>query len=139
MVARFRRLFVSLTICALLWTVQAKPAMANSIPTKSDGVSIVVGVLAIGAAIGVGVYLAVRPHSAGITGGASSGPNGLQLISESDRQTYVLAGELSSIQSGERIRVIGKKQKKRADGSHELIAEKLAKDYGACKAQPVGQ
>src|ERR1700729_3226084 len=112
MIARLRRLFANLTICALLWTVQTKPAMANSIPTKSDEVWIVVGVLAIGAAIGVGVYLAVRPHSRGITGCASSGPNGLQLVSESDRQTCVLAGELSSIQFGERIRVIGKKQKK---------------------------
>jgi hypothetical protein len=32
--------------------------------------------------------------------------------------------------------VIGKKQRKRADGPRQLIAEKLARDYGACKAQP---
>ena len=139
MITRFRKLFASLTMCALLWTVETKPAMANSIPTKSDEVWIVVGVLAIGAAIGVGVYLAVRPHSRDITGCASSGPNGLQLVSESDRQTYVLAGELSSIQSGERIRVIGKKQRTREDRPRQIIVEKLANDYGACTAQPGGQ
>jgi hypothetical protein len=139
MIARFRKLLASLTICALLWTAQAKPAMATSLPTKSDEVWIVAGVVAIGAAIGIGVYLAVRPHSRGVVGCTSSGPNGLQLVSESDQQIYLLAGGVISIQSGERIRVIGKKQKKRADGPRQFIVEKLAENYGACTAQPVGQ
>jgi hypothetical protein len=139
MIARFRKLLASLTICALLWTAQAKPAMATSLPTKSDEVWIVAGVVAIGAAIGIGVYLAVRPHSRGVAGCTSSGPNGLQLVSESDQQIYLLAGGVISIQSGERIRVIGKKQKKRADGPRQFIVEKLAENYGACTAQPVGQ
>jgi hypothetical protein len=52
MIARLRKLFASLTICALLWTAQAQPEMANSLPTKSDEVWIEVGVVAIGAAIG---------------------------------------------------------------------------------------
>jgi hypothetical protein len=139
MTARLRKLFTSFTICALLWTAQAKPAMANSLPTKSDEVWIVVGVVAIGAAIGIGVYLAVRPHSRSVVGCASSGPNGLQLVSESDQQSYLLVGEVSSIQSPERIRVIGKKQKTREDRPRQLIVEKLANDYGACTAQPGGQ
>jgi hypothetical protein len=136
--ARLGKCFACLTISTLLWTAQTKPAVADSLPTKSDRVWIVVGVVAIGAAIGIGVYLAVRPHSRGVVGCTSSGPNGLQLVSESDQQTYVLAGEVSSIQSGERVRVSGKKQKSEA-GPRQLIVEMLAKDYGACKAQPGGQ
>jgi hypothetical protein len=136
MIARLRKLFANLTICALLWTVQTKPAMANSLPTKSDEVWIVVGVVAIGAAIGIGVYLALRPDSRGVVGCPSSGPNKLQLVSESDQQSYGLAGEVTGIQSGERIRVICKKQKRRADGPHQFILEEFAKDYGACRAQP---
>jgi hypothetical protein len=138
MIARFRKLFASLTICALLWTVQAKPAMANSIPTKSDEVWIVVGVLAIGAAIGVGVYLAVRPHSRGITGCASSGPNGLQLVSESDQQTYALTGDVGGIKSGERIRLSGKKRTEYADMPRQFLVEKLNKDLGPCTVAPAG-
>ena len=136
MVARFRRLFVSLTICALLWTVQTKPAMANSIPTRSDEVWIVVGVLAIGAAIGVGVYLAVRPHSRGITGCASSGPNGLQLVSESDQQTYALTGDVSGIKSGERVRLSGKKRKENTAVPRQFLVEKLNKDLAPCTVAP---
>jgi hypothetical protein len=137
--ARIRKCLTILTICALLWTAQTKPAMANSLPTKSDDVWIVVAVVAIGAAIGIGVYLAVRPHNHGITGCTTSGPNGLQLVSESDQQIYALEGGVTSVQPGQRIRVIGKRQKKQADGSHQFIVEKLAKDYGACKTQPAGQ
>jgi hypothetical protein len=132
MMARPRKLFASLTICALLWTAQAKPSMANSLPTKSDETWIVVGVVAIDAAIGIGVYLAVRPHSRGVVGCTSSGPNGLQLVRENNQQTYVLAGELGSIQSGERIRVTGKKSEA---GPRQFIVEKLAKSYGASKTQ----
>jgi hypothetical protein len=137
--ASLRKFLTSLTILAVLWATQAQPAMANSLPTKGDDVWIVVAVVAIGAAIGIGVYLAVRPHSHGVIGCSSSGPNGLQLVSESDQQIYLLDGGVTSIQPGERIRVIGKRQKKQADGPRHFIVEKLGKDYGACKTQPAGQ
>jgi hypothetical protein len=79
--------------------------------------------------------MAVRPDSRGVVGCTSSGPNGLQLVSESDQQIYVLAGGVISIQPREPIRLIGKKQKKRADGARQFIVEKLATSYGACKTQ----
>jgi hypothetical protein len=130
--AGVRKSLISFTILALFWTADARPAVANSIPTKSDANWIALGVAAIGAAIGIGVYLAVRPHSRGITGCASSGLNGLQLVSEGDQQIYALVGDTAGITSGERVRVSGKREKKSDGASRQFLVEKLNKTYGSC-------
>ena len=104
--------------------------------TKSQARWIVVGIAAIGAGIGLGIYSAVRPHGHSLTGCAGSGPDGPELASESDQQTYALTGELAGIKSGERIRVSGKKGRKSAGAHTQFHVEKLSRDFGACKAQP---
>lgn len=137
-----RNILAKVLICALFVATSTEPAIAdrprpaNSIPTQSDVVWIGVGVAAIGAAVAFGIYFAVRPHGQRITGCAGSGPNGLQLVSESDQQTYVLAGDLAGIQPGERIRVSGKKEKKTAGGPRPFLVEKTAKILGSCRVQP---
>jgi hypothetical protein len=138
--AILRNILTSITICALLATTTTEPAMASrprpadSLPTRSDIVWIGVAIAAIGAAIGIGIYFAVRQHGHSITGCAASGTNGLQLVSENDRQMYALSGEIAGIKSGDRIRVSGKKQKKDANVPPQFLVEKVNKDFGSCPA-----
>jgi len=133
-------LLAKAVVCALLVTTTVQPALAsrphplNTIPTKSQATWIVVAVVAIAAGVGVGVYFAVRPH--GLTGCASSGPNGLQLANESDQQTYALGGGTTDVKAGDRVRVSGKKEKRSAAGFRPFEVSKLVKDYGACPATP---
>jgi len=136
--ARVNRIVTAFALCALLATNASRPAVAirprpaNSLPTKSDVVLIGVAVAAIGAGVGFAIYFSVRPHNRSITGCASSGPGGMQLTSESDRQTYALVGDLGAVKSGDRVRVSGKQEKHSAAPSPQFLVEKLAKDYGPC-------
>ena len=137
MTARLRRHLAKVLVCIL---VTASAATANSQSdtigiTKGQERWIVVGIAAIGAGIGLGVYFAIH-HGHSIKGCAASGPGGLELQGRGDQPTYALVGGLGGIQSGERIRVSGKKAKTAAGASPQFIVEKLDKDYGACKALP---
>jgi hypothetical protein len=135
MTAGHRNLLAMVAACALLVTA-TDTAKAQIGVTKSQADWIVVGIAAIGAGIGLGIYFAVRPRGHSLTGCAGSGPDGPELVSENDQQTYALTGELAGIKSGERIRVSGKKEKKKASAPQQFLVEKLNKDFGACKAQP---
>jgi len=135
MTAGHRSIYAKVAVCALLVTVATKPAGANSIPTQSDVVWIGVGVAAIGAAIGVGIYYAAH-HNHSLTGCALSTANGFELQSQGDQLTYALVGDVAGIRSGERIRVSGKKEKKSVGANRQFIVERLNKDFGTCKIQP---
>lgn len=113
-------------------TALAKPAKANSIPTSTDVAWIGVAIGAIGAGIGIGIYVAIR-HNHSLTGCAVSGANGLQIQSQGDQQSFALIGEVAGIKSGDRVRVTGKKVKSNAGAPRQFLVEKLGKDYGACK------
>lgn len=110
-------------------------------PAKADYVSrgqvaaVIIGAVAVGAAIGVGIYFIVRKNSS-ITGCAASGSSSLSLQNEGDQQTYTLTGDIANIKAGDRIKVSGKKKKRDASGKRDFFMEKLVKDYGACKAPP---
>jgi hypothetical protein len=138
-----RSILAKVAVCALLASTSTQSAIANrsrpenSIPTKSDVAWIGVAVAAIGAGVGIGIYLAVRPHGQKITGCAAASPNGLQLVNESDQQTYTLIGTTAGITPGDRVRVSGKKEKNGAGPALQFLVEKSLKDFGACKAHPV--
>jgi hypothetical protein len=128
-----RRLAIVL-VCVLLVTT-TKPAMAQGkIVSNTDVALIVAAIVAIGAGIGIGIYILAR-KSPSLTGCASSGANGIQLMNESDHETYVLTGLVGGIKSDDRIRVTGKKLKG-ASNSRQFLVEKVAKDFGVCKVQP---
>ena len=99
--------------------------------SQGQVVAIGVGIAAIGAAIGVGVYFLVRKPPS-ITGCAAPGSDGLILRNENDANTYTLMGDTASIKAGERIRLTGKK-KSDPSGQHKFIVDKVSKNYGACK------
>ena len=135
MTAGHRNLLAMVAACALLVTA-TDTAKAQIGVTKSQANWIVVGIAAIGAGIGLGIYFAVRPHGHSLTGCAGSGSDGPELVSENDQQIYALTGELAGIKSGERIRVSGKKEMKKASAPQQFLVEKLNKNFGPCNAQP---
>jgi hypothetical protein len=131
-----RHRFVVLLFCASLLLLSAKPAAA-SIPTQGQVVLIFVGVAAIGAVIGVGIYYAARHNGAGsLTGCAIASDTGLSLQHEGDPFTYTLLGDTAAVKPGERIRISGKKRKAYPSGNHEFLVDKISKVYGPCKALP---
>ena len=121
----------------VLWVAFAfadRPAEA-SIPTGGQVAWIGVAIGAAGAAIGIGIYYAVR-HNRTVTGCAVSVPNGTTLTSESDKQTYSLTGDVAGIKSGDRVRVSGKKSKGKSAGVRQFLVEKVSRDFGACRDAP---
>jgi hypothetical protein len=142
MPATLRHKITGLTICAVLAIVAIRPAMAdhprpeNRIPTSGDIVWIGVGIAAIGAGIAIGIVLAVGHHNHNITGCVATGPNGLQLLSDNDQQTYALIGNTADIRAGDRVRVSARRQKTGVAEPRILAVDKLGKDFGSCTASP---
>lgn len=129
-----RRIVLVLLLC-LSMGFYTQPAEAQSPISQGQAVGILVAIVAIGAAIGVGVYFLVRrPPS--LTGCAVQGSSGLTLENETDHQVFMLIGDTANLKAGERVRVTGKKQKKDASGGRTFLVEKFNKDYGACKVSP---
>lgn len=129
---------ILLTVCLLVVSIAApsRAAAATSFdigPSKGEVTAIIIGILAVGAAIGVGIYFAVR-HSPSLTGCAVAAPGGLQLQNESDRQTYALIGDIAAIHPGDRVRVSGKRKKKDpAVPDRQFLVEHFAKKLGPCR------
>jgi hypothetical protein len=127
---RFR--FMVLLVCATL-LIGTASAKADTI--QNDAHWVIAGIVIASAAIAVVVVLVIkRPPS--IKGCAVSNQSSLELQNEGDQQTYTLIGDTAKIQSGERVRVTGKKKKKDGSGKQTFVVEKLAKNYGACKVLP---
>ena len=131
--ASLKRPLIALFICVFCFatTKTASAGIAGASDGKTAGV--IIALVGVGALIGVGVYFAVH-HGHSLKGCASTGPGGMQLLNESDQQTYALAGEVDEIKAGDRVRVSGKKQKP-TGGGRQFVATKLSKDYGPCKIQ----
>ena len=129
---RFRLIILLLCVSLLAVTV---PAQAQIGPTGGQVTGVVVAIVAVGAAIGVGAYFLIR-KAPSITGCADASPNGLSLQNEGDHQTYMLIGDVANIKADTRVRVSGKRKKKDASGKRDFLVEKLAKDYGSCKVLP---
>ena len=134
MIATLKRPLIILFLCAfsLITTKTASAGIAGTSDGKTAGV--IIALVGAGVLIGVGVYFALH-HGHSLKGCASSGPGGMQLLNESDQQTYALAGDVDGIKAGNRVRVSGNK-KKPTGNSRQFAATKLSKDYGPCKIQP---
>jgi hypothetical protein len=125
-----RRRFIALFVCLAL-LIPARPARAS---LGSDVAWVAVAIVVVTAAITTAVVMSVR-RSPTVTGCAADGPNGLQLQSEGDQQTFLLTGDTIGIKAGDRVKVQGKKSKDPSGNRHFLV-ERFKKDYGTCKAVP---
>lgn len=145
MPAWIRKVAVRIVVCALV-LAGVEPALASRPRASSTGygyqnshLGLELGLVAVGvgAAVGFGIYYGTHANHK-LTGCAATTPEGLTLTSDGGQQHWMLSGDVADIRSGDRVRVTGKKQKSSAE-PRQFIVEKLARDYGACKAQPGGQ
>jgi hypothetical protein len=103
----------------------------SQIVSNGQIAGVAAGIAGAGAAIGIGVFYAVH-HGHSLTGCTVSGSSGIELLSEGDRATWALVGEVNDIKPGERIHVSGKKEKKDSADKRQFLVEKVSKDFGPC-------
>ena len=130
----FLRYQIAIVLVGVSLFASPAPVKAQKIVSNGEIAGAIVGIAAAGVVIGVGTYYLLRKAS--ITGCAVSNQNGLELRNESDRQTYMLMGDTADIKAGDRIRVKGKKKKKDSPAGGKFLVEKLARNYGPCRALP---
>jgi hypothetical protein len=119
-------------VLALKQETQPPQLFTGSIgPSTGEIVGALVGIAAVGAGIGIGIYFVVK-HNHSVTGCARSTADGLTLTTEPDEHTYSLIGEVAGIKPGNRVRVSGKKGKEKSSGTPQFLVEKVSKDFGAC-------
>ena len=97
---------------AILSVAIATPARANQLQT--DATEIVIGIVAVTAAIVVVVTVLVlrhKPKKKVITGGVNSGANGMIVRNEKDRRDYALSGNMAAVKPGDRLWVFQMKNR----------------------------
>jgi hypothetical protein len=117
-----------LCVLCLATTRTASADIGNVGDAKATGV--IFAIVGVGALIGVAIYYAVH-HGHSLRGCASSRPDGIQILNEGDRQTYLLGGDVNGIKPGDRVRVSGDKQKN-GGSNRQFFVKKLSKNYGSC-------
>jgi hypothetical protein len=116
-----------------LSVVLVTPARADKLQT--EGEEIVIGIVAVAAALVVATVLIIHySKKRTITGCVSSGENAMTLIDEKDKQTYALSGNTAGIKPGDRMRLQGKKVKPK-DPDKTLVWEirEVKRDFGLCQ------
>lgn len=119
----------------LLCGAQAPTQCHESIgPSTGEVVGVAVGV---GAVIVVGTVVLVEVNKSHhtIKGCVSTGPNGLEVLNESDKKTYALVGVPANVKVGDIVKVNGNKDRKQKDsaGNQDFVVTKMSKNYGPCK------
>jgi hypothetical protein len=125
----FGRVVLAVVLCALL----ATPARADLKSQVSN--DIVAGVVVAAAVVVVAAILIVHySKKRTVTGCISSGPNGMTVTDEKDRQIYTLSGNIVGIKPGDRMKLHGKKIKLK-DHDKGLVweAKDVARDFGVCQ------
>jgi hypothetical protein len=111
------------------------PARADKLQT--EGEEIVIGIVAVAAALVVGTVLIIHySKKRTITGCVSSGETGMTVTDEKDRQIYALSGNTVGIRPSDRMKLQGKKVKpKSPDNTLVWETREVNKDFGLCQLQ----
>jgi hypothetical protein len=111
------------------------PARADKLQT--DGEEIVIGIVAVAAALVVGTILIIHySKKRAITGCVSSGETGMTVTDEKDKQIYALSGNTVGIKPGDRMKLQGKKVKlKSSDKTLVWETKQVNRDFGLCQPQ----
>jgi hypothetical protein len=89
--------------------------------------------IGIGAVAGAGVLFLAIHHCGTVPGCVQPGEDGLRLVDEKNKKSYVLAINALLLKPGQRVELKG--QKSKADsGAQTFEAKKLVKDLGSCDA-----
>ena len=124
-------------LIAVLCVTLARPARSETLTAARD--QIVIGIVAVGAGIGVLVTLLVlhaRHQHRVVTGCVSPRITGMSLTDEKDKRTYELAGDTAGVKPGDRMTLEGKPK----ETSKTLVLEvhKVTGDFGACQPPATG-
>jgi hypothetical protein len=120
--------------CATSSTCQVKSSDSLQIISGKQEAAIVVGAIAIIAAITVGAVLIYKSNGKKtVTGCVASSDRGMTLTGDEDRRVFVLAGTTQGLKPGERMKLKLKKVKG-AGKSVEWQPIKVSNDFGACPA-----
>ena len=112
---------------------QVRPRPQDTIGASHGQIAgAIAGIAGAGIALGIGVTLAIKHNNHAVTGCTRSGPDGLVLTSDPDKQGYTLVGDVAGIKPGDRVRVSGK-GKEKSTGTHQFLVEKVSKNFGACE------
>jgi hypothetical protein len=121
-------------IVALSFGLPVPVEAQNSGKIVSNGTiaGVIVGVIA-----GVAVVTIVAIHYSKkrtITGCVNSGPSGMTVTDEKDKQIYALSGDTTNIKPGDRMRLQGKKAKSKGpDKTLVWEVKKVTKNFGVCQ------
>jgi hypothetical protein len=134
MISPLQKKLTAIVLCISFFVFAPRHAKAQVAPSAAQAVGIFAVIAAVGAGIAVGIMVAVRHHPS-ITGCAAANGDSLTLLSEDDRQSYALSGDIAAIKAGDRVRLSGKKKSDRS-GNHMFEVLTFRKDYGPCHATP---
>jgi hypothetical protein len=120
-----------LVLIAVLCVALATPGRAETITAARD--QLVIGIVVVGAAIGVGVTLLIlheKRKNNTLTGCVGSVPGGMNVTDEKDKRVYALSGNPPGLKAGDRMTLEGR----RKNGGNALVFEArgVTKDLGAC-------
>jgi hypothetical protein len=120
-------------LVVILCAVLATPARAD---LRSQVNNDILAGVAVAAAIVVVAAILIVHYSKKrtVTGCVSSGPNGMTVTDEKDRQIYALSGNTVGITAGDRMKLYGKRIKSKGpDKTLVWEAGSVAKDFGVCQ------
>ena len=124
-------LFLAAALCGASTSVRAQvqnDSWGHIGPSTGEIVGILVGT---GVAIGVVVYLVI-PKQQTIEGCVEASDGNSRLTTEGTKHTYVLETGDVKLQAGRRVKLKGKRGRKKESGDREFEVRKLVKDEGAC-------
>ena len=125
-----------IVLVATLCVVLAIPARAAADSLDNIGRNIVLGIVAVSAALVVITVVIVHESrkKRTVTGCVASGANGMSVTDEKDKRIYALSGNTAGIQPGDRVTLHGKMANpKDANAPRSWEVNKETKDFGACK------
>jgi len=118
-----------------LSAVLITPARADKLQTDAE--EIVIGIVAVSAALVVGTVLIIHySKKRTITGCVSSVETGMTVTDDKDKQIYALSGNTVGIKPGDRMKLQGKKVKpKSPDKTLVWETREVNRDFGLCQPQ----
>ena len=97
-----------------------------------SGAAVGVGIGA--AAAGAGLIYWATHHKATIAGCVESGEEGQTIQNDADHQSYRLAPGSEPVETGQKVKLIGKKYKD-SSGQRIFQVAKVSKNYGSCSGE----
>jgi hypothetical protein len=102
-------------------------------PSNGYGSGKAIGIGVGAAAGGAGILFLALHHRGMVSGCVQPADDGLRLVDEKNKKSYVLAGNALILKPGQRVELKGQKATNES-GSQTFEARKLVKDLGSCSS-----